>query len=202
MTPRSPHPRNSKPSRGFSLPEVMMVLAVVLAMGLGVYKLFFSGSQASDADTVALGIDNLRADLTTQFSSQPGYSALQTQNDLTTALTNGLPSTLLKGTNGAPGTTWGSLTWSSIPRPCHIATPTDGCTVQNGGYQLALAGVPTDACSKIATHYLAGQSSQAQESTWIDGKQQTTTTATLSACAAAGGHTVTWQHYEYTKPGG
>lgn len=202
MTPRSPHPRHPKPSRGFSLPEVMMVLAVVLAMGLGVYKLFFSGSQASDADTVALAVDNLRADLATQFSSLPGYSALQTQSDVVNALTSNLPATLLKGANGTPGTTWGSLTWSSISRPCHIATPTDGCTVANGGYQLALASVPTDACGKIASHYLANQSSQAQESTWIDGKQQTTTTAALSACAAAGGHTVTWQHYEYTKSGG
>lgn len=179
-----------------------MVMCGILLMSLGVYWLFFSGSKSSDADTVALAVDNLRADISTQFSSQPGYAALQTQNDLTTALTSGLPATLLKGTNGAPGTTWGSLTWTAIPRPCHAATPADGCTVPNGGYQLVLAAVPADACGKLATHYLAGQSSQAQESTWIDGKQQSTVQAALTACATSTGHTVTWQHYEYTKPGG
>jgi len=159
-------------NKGFSMVELMIVLAVIAFMVVAVVtvsKVVWGKTEAAQMET---DISNIAQDIHTTYSAQGGeYTNLDTKTVIDMGI---VPANMLVGETGSQKIV---TPWYSKQRDASLITIAENSTA---GFDVDITGVPAESCTDIATHFMK------QEDVSIGDTKVSDVSSVSSECAKGG----------------
>lgn len=123
-----------KKNKGFSLLEIILVLAVAAGFIIGVFTLLSKSQMNSKATQETRNILTLQSEIQRMYQGQPNYNGLSTSLMIQAKI---VPDSMLANPGSTSSDILNSFGGKIIPG------------IVTGGFNLSLYSIPTEACAKI-----------------------------------------------------